>query len=36
VCHRRRRGRTDQRQRFCALVGCGRHHQHRGPAKPKE
>jgi hypothetical protein len=30
VCHRRRRARTDQRQRFRALVGCGRQHQHHG------
>jgi hypothetical protein len=33
VCHRRRRARTDQRQRFRTLVGCGRQHQHRGRRK---
>jgi hypothetical protein len=30
MCRCRRRGRTDQRQRFCALVGCERQHQHGG------
>jgi hypothetical protein len=35
VCRGRRRGRTDQRQRFCALAGCGRQHQHRGRRKPQ-
>ena len=33
VCRYRRRARTDQRQRFRALVGCGRQHQHRGRRK---
>lgn len=33
VCHRRRRARTDQRQRFRTLVGCGRQHQHSGRRK---
>lgn len=33
VRHRRRRARTDQRQRFRALVGCGRQQQHRDRRK---
>jgi hypothetical protein len=33
MCHRRRRARIDQRQRFRALVGGGRQHQHRSRRK---
>jgi hypothetical protein len=33
VCRCGRRARTDQRQRFRALVGCERQHQHRGRRK---